>query len=83
MIENEIVSKGVQSQADQSQCLDVFYGSVDDGAIVGVYSRQGSPNQLWNITCIENCNVNQSTTSVGTTVATTSISTALSTTTPG
>ena len=59
MMGNQIVSKGVQSQSDQSRCLDVFYGSVDDGAIVGVYSRHGSPHQLWNITCIENCNGNQ------------------------
>ena len=81
MMGNQIVSKGVQSQPDQSRCLDVFYGSVDNGAIVGVYSRHGSPNQLWNVTCIENCNWNQSTTmfttktSVGTTVANTSNST--------
>ena len=68
LIENEIVSKGVQSQADQSRCFDVFYGSVDDGAIVGVYSRHRGLHQLWNITCIENCGGNQTNTSA--TVAT-------------
>ena len=62
MIGNEIVSKGVQSQADESKCLDVFYGSLADGALVSVYSRHGGLNQQWNVTCIENCEGNQANT---------------------
>ena len=50
MIGNEIVSRGVQSRVDQSKCLDVLLGNKDDGAKVGLYSRHGGLNQLWNIT---------------------------------
>ena len=77
LIGNEIVSKGVQSQADESQCLDVFYGSVDDGAVVGVYSRHGGLNQQWNVTCIEICEGNQAntTSALTTSAASTTVTT--------
>ena len=57
IIENEIISKGVQAQNYYSQGLDVFYGSVNDGAVVGVYNRHGGLNQLWNLNCVENCDL--------------------------
>ena len=59
IIENEIVSKGIQDQNDQSRCLDVYYSSTDNGATVSVYSRHGGQNQMWELTCIENCDVKQ------------------------
>ena len=52
MIGDQIVSKGVQSQSNQSQCLEV--SSVNNGATVGVTPRHGGLNQLWNRNCIEN-----------------------------
>ena len=58
MIGNEIVSFGVQDQADQSRCLDLFYGSVGYGIVVGVYWRHGGLNQLWDTIPIENCKFN-------------------------
>ena len=54
VVGNEIVSKGVQSQSDQSRCLDLFYGSAENGAVVGVYSRHGGLHQQWNMTLLEN-----------------------------
>ena len=45
--ENEIISLGVQDQADHSQCLDLYGGSVVNGAVVGIYWRHGGLNQLW------------------------------------
>ena len=77
MVGNEIVSKGVQSQADESQCLDVFYGSLANGALVSVYSRHGGLNQQWNITCIENCEGNQAntTSALTTSAASTTVTT--------
>ena len=59
IIEKEIVSKGIQDQNDQSKCLDVYYSSTDNGATVSVYSRHGGQNQMWELTCIENCDVKQ------------------------
>ena len=46
---NQIISKGIQTQADQSKCIDVFDSNVHNGANVGVFSRHGGLNQLWNI----------------------------------
>ena len=54
--ENEIISLGVQDQADQSRCLDLYGGSIVNGAVVGIYWRHGGLNQLWTTNCIENCN---------------------------